>query len=1505
MKRLFFALFFLIQIIACNELPSSETITGEIEFDKGFALDFDMPAHGGEKMIKFIAPEKWNVEISQTKALSWCSAHPSSGNAGSAGFTLYLDANDAVEDRKAEIRIVSGQHMKTLVVEQSGTDEEIRLVEFDDSSFQSAIEDVLGKREITYEDLAAISSLDLSGYRIRSMTDLRHFTALESLACPGNEVRDIILSYPGLSRLQSLAAAPNDSLERIWVFNETDIVNGISIDKSDNVRYAILASDNHFKVPLKGGDFDLYLRQGLSVIKPKEDYHWLRFECVSQVDEHRLSKWHLTIDETHRSEIAEFYVEDETEHEGAVEEIIQVYTGDSFWYPYSTTLLSDEEDVVKVADRAVHEKFEKKLLLEVSPSQYVVDKYHSVDITLEINLKDPETSMTYQPDSVFINKVNYPVNSAYTLHEEFVLSDLKYDVVVVRNGTYYQENLVIKANDNVSDDEYELRVTYDPTSVAKGSMVDVQLIIGLYRKGTDTKVTPDEIYINGKKYAYQDEYHFNEGPVEDELVYEIKVKRYGKEYLHKVVIPLNEAQEEYEIKVEYSPEEVYLDKNAQVVINTWLVEKTTGEYVTPEKVYINDAEYDTSGKYIFDIKKVTADLTYQVKLIYKGKEYVYTVNIPARNNGGGNTEKDYYIVVEHSPDEVTAGEDVVVEIEMTMYERGSQEKVRPDKVYINNRSSSTIGKYYFNERNVQSALVYKIEAWKDDVLCQHEVVIPLKDVGEDDEKNYSLYVDYTPDIVTIGQPAKVIIDLNLIEYPAEQSVIPDHVYVNGKDYGGNTNIVINIEEVRDDLVFEVSVLKNGVRIDRNITIPAQEIWKEYRIEIEYSPKEITKGEDALIQMQVFLYDISTGEEVKPDRVYINDSSVGSGGYYSWSVQNVQANLEYTVEVHKDEWIGNSSAVIFVMEKDHHLQFYGPEDLLMSFGPQISVKYIQLGVLDNGEEFDWQLSTTADWIYFDRRSGSGIHDVQMIINGSEYQSERQAQFRLEAVDTDGTVLGYYSWTVRQEGIDINIITESNLADFKDYSDTEFNLPTFFFTPYPSSVDVDIQTNAPGLHYKNYIVDIPEYDSTVGPLLELNSLEELSQSYIYHTKLSYPSNRVIDGSFPGKFRSSQIVLLPTNYVIDNWETLEYTEHYIINGQGEYCTAELQTYQVPLILTGLDYWYVAQAYSDQEGDYPNKIRGYDEDGNLAGNAVTIVNNVSAKLIYDDFDESGFQGWSTDSPREIEADGYSMNFTDHDICLADRKRRAEVNDEYLGPIYRSYSTYSYDRVVDLGAVIYAEVDMKDGEYPLIVAVTDVYQLGVPYFKADVSWLDNERVSGDRNFKVYFQGELEGAIDALSYRLNYDHAEFGVFSGFMDSIGAPSWNKVPEENGEWQKYKFERYYTASDDAIFSDTFTIVNDARIAFKDGTYLYCSEQMKDTYVVSLMGDSAESAAKNIKPYNYVEALPELISPADVKKKKTVHRSHDYRRVLHKSSGKTISSSELIGLPGFTGRKSEYRF
>lgn len=1505
MRKLFFALSSLILITACIEIPSSEVTLDEIAFDEGFVSDLDIPVHGGERTIDFIAPEKWNVEISQTKAVSWCSAHPASGNPGSASFTLYLDANDTGEDRKAEIRIISGPHQKTLVVEQSGEDETVSFVQFDDSSFESAMKDLLGKQEITYEDLAEISSLDISGYGIRSMTDLRYFTSLNSLVCPGNEFRDIILSYPGLSNLKTLVAAPNDSLERIWIFDETDVMNGISINKADTVKYAVLASDNHFKVPLKGGEFDLYLRQGLSVINSKEDYPWLRFECVSQIDEYRLSKWHLTIDETQRSEIAEFYVEDETEYEGAVTEIIQVHTDNSFWYPYSTTLLSDEGGLVKVADRKEHEEFEKKLLLEVSSSHNMVNKYHSADITLEILLKDPETSLTYEPDSVFINKENYPVSASYSFHEESVVKNLEYDVVVVRNGTYYNKTIVIQANGNVSDDEYELKVTYAPTSVSRGSMVDVLLNICLYKKGTDKKITPDQIYINGKAYGSGEEYLFNEGPVENELVYDIKVIKSGKEYFYKVVIPLNNEQGqeyEYELRVEYTPEEVYLDKKAQVVIYTWLVEINSGGYVTPDKVYINGEEYDTSGKYVFEVKNVTEDLTYRIKLIYNGKEYAYTVNIPARKKGSGSTEKDYYIVVKHTPDNVAFGEDVTVKIELTMYDKSTHEKVDPDKVYINNRSLGKGGIYYFNERNVQKTLVYQIEAWKDGVLCQQEVVIPLKDAPEDDEENktYYLTVDYSPDVVTIGQPTEVHFGVTLIEYPGGQSVIPDNVYVNGRNYGGNTNIVVNVQEVKDDLSYEVVVLKGGFRDVRNIVIPAQEDKREYRIEIGYSPKDITEGENALVEMEVSLYDIITEMKVKPDRVYINDSSVGTGGYYSWQVQNVKENLQYTVEVHKDEWRGSASVTIYVKEKEHNIQFYGPSDQVMYYDPQINVSNIQLGVLDNDEEINWQLSTSSDWIYFNRTTGKGIRDVQMIINGSEYQSERQAKFRLEALDEYDEVLGYYEWTIIQEGINFNIITESNLSEFKDYSDQEFDIPTFFFTPYPSSVNVDVQTNAPGFRYQIFNVELPDYDATVTPLLELESLEELPQSYIYHTNISYPSNRVIDGSFPGKFRSSQIVMLPTNYVIDNWETLEYSDHYIINDQNEYYTVEIQTYQLPIILTGLDYWYVAQAYSDLAGDFPNKVKGYDEDFNISGNAVTVVNNVSAELIYDDFDLAGFKGWTTYSPRMMEADGHTMNFNDLDIMFANRKRRAKVDDEYLGSIDRSYSTYSYDRVADLGAVLYAEVDMKDGEDPLIVAVTEVYQLGVPYFKADLWWLDNERLSGKLNFRIHLKAVFEGAVDALTYYLYYDHAEFGVFSGFNDSIGSPTWNRISEENGEWLDYKFYRNYTASEDAMIFDTFVVVNDARIVFRDGTYLYCSEQMEETYLVSVVEDEDESEAKNIRPYNYVEAIPELTSPADVMSKKTLRRKHDYKLTPHKSPRKIIKDSELTRLPGFSCKR-----
>ena len=76
MRKLFFALSSLILITACIEIPSSEVTLDEIAFDEGFVPDLDIPVHGGERTIDFIAPEKWNVEISQTKAVSWCSAHP-------------------------------------------------------------------------------------------------------------------------------------------------------------------------------------------------------------------------------------------------------------------------------------------------------------------------------------------------------------------------------------------------------------------------------------------------------------------------------------------------------------------------------------------------------------------------------------------------------------------------------------------------------------------------------------------------------------------------------------------------------------------------------------------------------------------------------------------------------------------------------------------------------------------------------------------------------------------------------------------------------------------------------------------------------------------------------------------------------------------------------------------------------------------------------------------------------------------------------------------------------------------------------------------------------------------------------------------------------------------------------------------------------------------------------------------------------------------------------------
>ncbi len=1296
----------LLPFFSCQNFNADES-SANILFESDFKPVMDLPHSGGQKTVYFTAKEDWNVVVMNTKSTSWCSVDPISGEAGDSRFTVSVQANNTDSSRSAEIRIISGDDEESIRVEQPGLADESEALDFDDEVFKSALQDILGlKGDIYPDDIAELHRLDLNQYGIRTMIDIRHFPSLDSLECNGNLMSDLILSYGNLSTLKFVEAGQNDSLERVWVFNDLDTLNDVSISVPDFSIYAVLASDNHFKTPLRGGEFELRLRPGIRDIKSEKEYSWIHCEKISELDQNNLSVWNLRVDETDQPSFAELYVESETDTEGKVTELIRIFTDESFRKPYSTTVLAEEIGRIKVAERKDHEEFEKPYSLVVEYYPTKAHKGQKIDVRIDAWLETDGSDEKTLPDSFFVDGVEKPVGQPVIFGDVLLSNDLEYEVTVAKNGIYYDQIIVVDAFEK-SNPDYELQVTPSPATVEKGANVDVRLKVELIDKNSKNTVTPDEVSINGKDYPVRSDYVFAEGPVQSDIVYQVDVVKSGQLYQKQVVISMTTAPEsdnEYELWVEYAPEKVYIGKKATVILLVSLKDKADATEVVPDKISINGSEMDLSGKYVFETAKVKEDLTYEIVVQYGDETYTKAIVVPAQNTTGG-------------------------------------------------------------------------------------------------EEKY------------------------------------------------------------------------------------------YRMEVQCSPEEVKRGTDALICIDLEMYEVSQNMKVKPDVVYINGDKKGNYGNYTIYEFNVQSDLHYYIMAQKDAQTFTAEVTVRVVEPDYSLQFYGPQEQILYYDPLINKTALRVGVLNEGKDFSWRLSTDADWLYFDTETGEGVQEVEMIVNGTDQSHQRQCQFTLEALDPNGTVQDSYSWTVCQQGVYIEVLDEGNLAQFNDIVNVDFEMPVFFHTPYPSAVTFDVRTNGAGLNALIYEYDQENYDPEVKPKIQATGYEQSGDDVIFNIELSYPSNRNLEGDFPGKFRAADILLLPTNRIIDNWSTMEYSSHNIIDSSSDYLYTQIKTYQLPIIMTGLDYWYVAPPYSGSAGSYPNKVRGYDEYYNPTSNSVSIASNVSGKFIYDGFDEVGIVGWNTSSPSEITADGRSYTYADLDISFADRKRRDKAYDEFLGQeIYRSYSTYSYKRVADLGAVLCAEVDMKDGLAPLLVPVTEIYQLGIPLLKADISWLRNEELGG-LNFNVCMSAEFELIYDALTFYMNFDHLEFAQFAGYNDNIGAPGWSVVSEEGCEFQcKVK------ASETAIFMDTFRFENDARIVFRDGSHLYCSEHLTNTYVVDVTG--ARQSSQTNRKHNYVDALPELTSPADVLDKKTVRRGNVSGTLRNGFVGRTVRSSDLYKIQPVSG-------
>ena len=104
------------EIDELNPTPSQPTITLETSSSSNFTTE------GGNNIISFKSSDAWTADVINSRADTWCSVSPTSGDAGNAKITITTTPNVTPDDRSASIVIKAGSTQKTINVSQKQKD---------------------------------------------------------------------------------------------------------------------------------------------------------------------------------------------------------------------------------------------------------------------------------------------------------------------------------------------------------------------------------------------------------------------------------------------------------------------------------------------------------------------------------------------------------------------------------------------------------------------------------------------------------------------------------------------------------------------------------------------------------------------------------------------------------------------------------------------------------------------------------------------------------------------------------------------------------------------------------------------------------------------------------------------------------------------------------------------------------------------------------------------------------------------------------------------------------------------------------------------------------------------------------------------------------------------------------------------------------------------------------------------------------------------------------------
>lgn len=126
MKRFFIGLLVLVSVLMGIWYFYGQAVPAEAERPSPLAVDtctFDLGAGGGSRMIVELAEEEaWCAAVNGGEGCDWVSLLIKNTEEGNSSLVVDVTANSLEEKRNAYVKVVYGEKLRVLLIEQEGCD---------------------------------------------------------------------------------------------------------------------------------------------------------------------------------------------------------------------------------------------------------------------------------------------------------------------------------------------------------------------------------------------------------------------------------------------------------------------------------------------------------------------------------------------------------------------------------------------------------------------------------------------------------------------------------------------------------------------------------------------------------------------------------------------------------------------------------------------------------------------------------------------------------------------------------------------------------------------------------------------------------------------------------------------------------------------------------------------------------------------------------------------------------------------------------------------------------------------------------------------------------------------------------------------------------------------------------------------------------------------------------------------------------------------------------------